>query len=149
MTGEPHIRGFEERDEPAVIGLWHACDLVVPWNDPATDIALKLRVQRHLFLVGCVEDRIIASVMAGYDGHRGWINYLAVHPDWRRCGFGRRLMERAEWLLRIEGCPKVSLQVRDWNDEVIAFYQRLGYARDRVVSYGKWLDGRLPADSPR
>ena len=133
------IRPYAEADEAAVIALWHACGLVVPWNDPARDIAAKLRVQRHLFLVGTVAEQLVGSVMAGFEGHRGWINYLAVEPAWRRHGFGRRLMARAEELLRQEGCPKVNLLVRQTNAEVIAFYERLGFKVEPVVCLGRRL----------
>jgi len=136
------IRPYEDADEAVVADLWHTCNLVVPWNDPVSDIRAKLDVQREMFLVGTVDERVVASAMAGYDGHRGWVYYLAVHPDWSGRGFGQRLMERVETLLRAAGCPKINLQVRESNVDVIAFYERLGYTRDRVVSYGKRLDGR-------
>ena len=106
------IRAFEEADETDVVALWQTCDLVVPWNDPVKDIQRKLRVQRDLFLVGFSNGRLVASLMSGYEGHRGWINYLAVAPGHRRQGFGRRMMDAAEALLRELGCPKISLQVR-------------------------------------
>jgi ribosomal protein S18 acetylase RimI-like enzyme len=78
-----HIRPFELADEPAVIALWEACKLTRPWNDPHKDIARKLAVQPELFLVGAIDETVIASVMAGYEGHRGWVNYLAVTPRFR------------------------------------------------------------------
>jgi ribosomal protein S18 acetylase RimI-like enzyme len=133
------IRSFRSADVPAVIALWDACGLVVPWNDPSCDIQRKMKVQPEMFLVGGVGDSIVASVMAGFDGHRGWINYLAVHPDFRRSGYGRQLMDEAETLLRKAGCPKINLQVRSTNHDVIAFYQRIGFKQDDVVSYGKRL----------
>ncbi|MFG0252156.1 MAG: GNAT family acetyltransferase [Phycisphaerales bacterium JB038] len=132
-------RPFDDADEAAVIALWRACDLVVPWNDPKADIERKRQVQRDLFLVGTLEGKIVACVMAGYEGHRGWINYLAVDPAHRRRGLGRLLMERAEDLLRQRGCPKINLQVREHNADVIAFYESLGYRNDHVVSLGKRL----------
>ena len=133
------IRSFRPEDQPAVIRLWEACGLVVPQNDPVADIACKLQVQPELFLVGLLDRAVIASVMAGYEGHRGWINYLAVDPRFRRRGIGRRLMEAAEAALRKAGCPKINLQVRESNDETITFYRRLGYTVDAVVSLGKRL----------
>ena len=111
------IRPFQSSDEPAVIELWHRCDLVRPWNDPAKDIARKLLVRPDLFLVGLIDDRIVASAMAGYDGHRGWINYLAVDPDHRRKNLARQMMSEAERLLRLAGCPKINLQIRSTNAE--------------------------------
>lgn len=134
-----HIRPFEEGDEAQVIALWHACGLARPWNDPHKDIARKLQVQRELFLVGEDEGRVVACVMAGYEGHRGWVNYLAVDPTQRRRGLGAQLMRRAEELLEAAGCPKVNLQVRSSNTEVLAFYRALGYAQDEVIALGKRL----------
>ena len=133
------IRPFQPADQPDVIDLWHLCNLVVPHNDPATDIAAKLQIQPELFLVGTVDDRIVATVMAGYEGHRGWINYLAVSPDCRRRGIGRRMVAEAEFGLRELGCPKANLQIRSSNQSVIAFYRRLGFSQDDVVSLGKRL----------
>ncbi len=133
------IRPFQDADEAAVIALWQACGLVVPWNDPGADIERKRQVQRDFFLVGTLEGAVVATVMAGYEGHRGWINYLAVDPAQRRRGYGRVLMARAEERLQERGCPKINLQVRAGNAAVIAFYERLGYRHDPVVSLGKRL----------
>jgi ribosomal protein S18 acetylase RimI-like enzyme len=133
------IRPFQPADEAAVVALWKECRLTRPWNDPYKDIARKLEVQPELFLVG-VEDRtVMASVMAGYEGHRGWVYYLAVAPRFRGRGHGRALMKRVEALLLARGCPKLSLLVRNSNPEAIAFYRRLGYAQDDSVSLGKRL----------
>ncbi|OAI43084.1 acetyltransferase GCN5 [Verrucomicrobia bacterium SCGC AG-212-E04] len=133
------IRRFEPADEGAVIALWRRCGLVVPRNDPATDIALKMRWQPELFFVGEVDGRIVATVMAGYEGHRGWINYLAVDPDAQRRGLGRLLMSVAEDALRATGCPKINLQVRSSNQAVVEFYRHLGYVVDDVIGLGKRL----------
>lgn len=97
-------------------------------------------VRPDLFLVGVLGSAVVASVMAGYEGHRGWINYLAVSPNHQKQGFGRKMMEEAERLLRCEGCPKINLQIRTANVEVIAFYQAIGYLQDDVVSLGKRLE---------
>jgi ribosomal protein S18 acetylase RimI-like enzyme len=134
------IRPYKFHDEEAVVQLWRDCGLVVPWNDPHRDIRRKLKVQPEMFLVVDSDGRIIASVMAGYDGHRGWVNYLAVHPDHRRQGIGRRMMEEAESRLRAAGCPKINLQVRTENVAVLEFYKRIGYQTDDVVSLGKRLE---------
>ncbi len=136
------IRVFQASDEPQIAALWEACGLVVPWNVPHLDIARKTEFQPDLFFVGEVERRIVSSVMAGYEGHRGWINYLAVDPAWRGKGLGRQLMAFVEARLRDLGCPKINLQVRGTNREVLAFYERLGYRVDDTVSLGKRLDGR-------
>ena len=135
------IRCFRTSDQEAVIQLWHTCGLVKPQNNPAKDIARKLQVNPELFLVGCdPAGEIIASIMGGYEGHRGWINYLAVHPATQRKGYARQLMIEIESLLAAQGCPKINLQVRDTNVEVLAFYRAIGYLQDPVVSFGKRLE---------
>jgi len=133
------IRAFQLADEPAVIALWEECKLTRPWNDPHKDIVRKLAVQPELFLVGVVDEAVMASVMAGYEGHRGWVNYLAVAPRFRGRGHARALMQHVEALLRQRGCPKVSLLVRNSNREALEFYRHLGYAQDESVSLGKRL----------
>lgn len=115
------------------------CGLTRPWNNPRKDIKRKLAVQPELFLVGESQGRIVASVMAGYEGHRGWVNYLAVSPTLQTGGFGRQLMNDVEARLLALGCPKVNLQVREGNDAAMAFYRRLGYTEDRAVGFGKRL----------
>ena len=115
------IRPFQEGDEEALVSLWDICKLTVPWNNPYEDIARKLKVQAELFLVGYLEDMLIASVMAGYDGHRGWINYFAVHPDFQAKSYGKQLMNNAEKRLRELGCPKINLQIREENDKVFSY----------------------------
>lgn len=133
------IREFEPSDEDAVIALWTACELTRSWNDPHKDIARKLSEQPEMFLVGEIDGALIASVMAGYDGHRGWLNYLAVSPAYQGRSFGRQMVAEAERLLTRRGCPKLNLQVRATNAAVLAFYGKLGYAVDDVVSMGKRL----------
>ena len=139
-----NIRVFHPADETAVIDLWLRCGLVAPQNNPHADIQRKLAVAPELFLVGTLGEEIAATVMAGYEGHRGWINYLAVAPHLQKAGYGRAIMDHAESLLRARGCPKINLQVRTANRQVIEFYQRLGFVIDDVVSLGK----RLVRDEP-
>lgn len=134
------IRPFLETDQDAVIALWQRCGLLRPWNDPQKDIARKLCIQRDLFLVGTIGNLIVGSVMAGYEGHRGWINYLAVDPRNRRSGLGRALMDEAEHRLRALGCPKINLQIRKDNTEATAFYAGIGFAEDAALSFGKRLE---------
>jgi ribosomal protein S18 acetylase RimI-like enzyme len=134
------IRAFLKEDTEAVIALWERCGLVRPWNDPRKDVARKLTVQPDLFLVGVLDRRVVAAVMAGYEGHRGWINYLAVEPNLRRGGLGRAMVAEAERRLGTLGCPKVNLQIRRGNTDVAAFYARLGYVEDAVISMGKRLE---------
>ena len=134
------IRPFKEGDEEALVSLWNMCKLTVPWNNPYKDIARKLKVQAELFLVGYLEDKLIASVMAGYDGHRGWINYFAVHPDFQARGYGKQLMDNVENRLRELGCPKINLQIREGNDKVFSYYQKLGFVEEKRISMGKRLE---------
>ena len=134
------IRPFLAEDTEAVVALWRQAGLVVPWNDPYRDIERKLTVQPELFLV--VEGdagELIGTAMAGYDGHRGWVNYLAVDEAHRGSGLGAGLMAEAERLLAERGCPKLNLQVRSSNAGVIEWYRTLGYESDNAVSLGKRL----------
>jgi len=142
-----HIRPFQGSDEDAVLRLWRRCDLIRAWNDPSKDIRRKLSVRPDPFLVGELEGEIIACVMAGYEGHRGWLNYLAVSPEHQRRGHARAIVEEAERRLREAGCPKINLQVRSANHGVLEFYRKLGYSVDDVVSMGKRLehDDRIAA----
>ena len=133
------LRRFERGDVEPVVALWRACGLVVPWNDPCLDIERKLGEQPELFRVGIEEGELMASVMVGYDGHRGWMNYLAVSPERQGNGYGRDLVREAERLLTERGCPKLNLQVRASNRSVIDFYQAIGYSTDDVVSLGRRL----------
>jgi ribosomal protein S18 acetylase RimI-like enzyme len=133
------IRAFQRADEAAVVALWQECGLTRPWNDPRADIARKLTEQPDLFLVGTAGADVVASAMAGFDGHRGWVYYLAVAPRHRKQSYGRALMQEAERLLTQRGCPKLNLLVRSSNTEVIEFYRRLGYVQDATVSLGKRL----------
>lgn len=134
------IRSFRAEDEHAVVSLWERCGLVRPWNDPRKDISRKLHVRGDLFLVGIVDGRLVASVMAGYDGHRGWMNYLAVAPENQRSGLARQMVSEVELRLRASGCPKINLQVRSDNADAVAFYRAIGYSQDEVISLGKRLE---------
>ena len=138
-TIEMKIRPYVLVDEKAVIDLWRKCDLIRPQNDPGLDIERKMRVNPELFLVGLIEGKVVATVMGGYEGHRGWINYLGVDPACQRHGLGGQMMLAIEEQLRRKGSPKINLQVRNDNIGVVKFYQSLGYAVDEVVSMGKRL----------
>ncbi len=133
------IRPYQENDETAVIALWEKSGLTRPWNDPQKDIVRKLKVQADWFVVAEQDQQIVASVMAGYDGHRGWINYLAVDPLLQGQGVGRRIMHYVEQQLLEFGCPKINLQIRKSNEEAISFYRKIGYSEDEVLSFGKRL----------
>jgi ribosomal protein S18 acetylase RimI-like enzyme len=138
------IAPLEDNDIPAVTALWERCDLTRPWNDAAADIAFARRGQNAAVLVGRADDRIVASVMVGHDGHRGWVYYVGVDPDCRAKGFGRAIMDAAEDWLRGQGIAKLMLLVRGDNSKVQAFYETLGYDEQDRVIYAKWLDGREP-----
>jgi ribosomal protein S18 acetylase RimI-like enzyme len=133
------IREFRETDKVDVISLWSECGLVVPWNDPAEDIERKLKVDRDLFMVGHDDNELVATVMGGYEGHRGWINYLAVKPSSRRKGHGQKIMQAVEDRIKSRGCPKINLQIRAGNAGVAAFYEAIGYGTDDVIGMGKRL----------
>ena len=133
------IRPFEPADEAAVVTLWRQCELTRPWNDPHADIQRKLTTQPELFFVGLCDATLVATVMTGFDGHRGWVNYLAVDPAHRNKGHGRLLMDHVERTFHALGCPKVNLQVRVGNAAAAAFYRRLGYSPEEAVTFGKRL----------
>jgi ribosomal protein S18 acetylase RimI-like enzyme len=143
MEDRLSIRAFCQDDRAAVIALWQRCDLTRPWNDPDRDIDRKLAVDADLLLVATLGDdperTIIGAAMAGYDGHRGSINYVAVDPAHRGAGHGRQLVEACERRLEAMGCPKVNLMVRSSNAGTTAFYRSLGYEVDDVVALGKRL----------
>ena len=126
-------------DAAAVVALWHDCGLTRPWNDPDRDFALAMTTDGSTVLVAREGERIAGSVMAGFDGHRGWVYYLAVAPDLRRCGLGKALMTAAEAWLRKQGAPKIQLMVRADNDAALAFYEALGLERQDVVTLGRFL----------
>ena len=133
------IRSYRKSDKKEVIELWQECDLVVPWNDPQRDIERKLSVQREFFLIGLLKKEIISTAMAGYDGHRGWVYYLAVKPRYQHQEIGKQMMKEAEIRLFELGCPKLNIIVRTTNLEVVNFYKSIGYKIDAVTNLGKRL----------
>ena len=138
------IAPIADADIPDVIALWQACGLTRPWNDPAADIAMSRRGPNSTILIGRDGDTIVATVMVGYDGHRGWVYYVATDPDRRQKGYGRTIMIAAETWLRAAGVAKLQLMVRRENAKAGAFYQSIGYAEAQTVVFAKWLDGREP-----
>ncbi len=137
------IRSFRPLDEKALIQLWNECGLTVPWNDPVKDIQRKRAENPDLLFVGIKDQTLIASCIAGYDGHRGWIYYLAVKPAYQHQQLARKMVCHAEKRLIELGCPKINLMVRKTNASVIRFYQSIGYTDDPVVV----LSRRLIKDS--
>ena len=134
------VRSYTESDEPAVVALWREVFPDAPArNDPRRDIQRKRETQPEGFLVATIEGLVVGTAMAGFDGHRGWVYYLAVHPDHRRKGIGSALMSRVESELATAGCTKLNLQVRASNPGAVAFYRDRGYAVEERVSLGKVL----------
>jgi len=136
------IAPIADPDIAAVISLWQACGLTRPWNDPASDIALARREPNSTLLIGRDGDAIVATVMVGHDGHRGWVYYVATDPERRGKGYGRTIMNAAEDWLRAAGMAKLQLMVRRENSKAGAFYQSIGYEEQQTIVFGKWLDGR-------
>lgn len=133
------IRTCHEADYEAIILLWESCGLTRPWNDPETDIFRKAAQHDGLFLVAIKDQRLIGTVMGGYDGHRGWASYLAVAPEQQQRGVATALIQQLEKRLIALGCPKLQLLVRADNSDVINFYDKLGYGSQDVVCLGKRL----------
>jgi ribosomal protein S18 acetylase RimI-like enzyme len=138
------IAAIADADVTDVVALWQRCGLTRPWNDPAADIALARNGANAAVLVGRNGGGIVASVLVGHDGHRGWVYYVAVDPDCRHKGYGGIIMAAAEHWLRRCGIEKMQLMVRPDNTRVQAFYERLGYVEQERIIYAKWLDGREP-----
>ena len=133
------VRQFKAQDTDQVVALWQECELTRPWNNPLLDIERKQQQDDSLFLVGELDNQLMASVMGGYDGHRGWMYYLAVSPKHRRCGYARELISHLEQKLIALGCPKLNLQIRTDNIAVQEFYHEIGFTEDATVSMGKRL----------
>lgn len=136
------IRPYSASDQDSVVELWR--DVFPgpsPWNHPVADIRRKLALQRELFLVAVVGSDVVGTAMAGHDGHRGWVYYVGVSPEHRRQGIGTALMKSVERSLARIGCPKLNLQIRAGNEQVVSFYKKLGFEVEARVSMGKRLGG--------
>lgn len=127
------IRNYKENDKIHVIEIWEACGLLIKGNDPGKDIELKMKFQPELFFVASINNTVVATVMTGYDGHRGWLNYLGVHPAFRGKGYGRSLVKYSIQKLKELNCPKLNIQVRNSNTGVMGFYQKLGFIMHDVI----------------
>jgi ribosomal protein S18 acetylase RimI-like enzyme len=144
-AGQPlTITAVEDDDIADVIALWQRCGLTRAWNDPAGDIALARKEANATVLLGRNDGVLVASVLVGHDGHRGWVYYVSVDPDHRHKRYGRAIMTAAENWLRARGIQKLQLMVRGDNARVHAFYKSLGYYDQERVTFAKWLDGREP-----
>jgi ribosomal protein S18 acetylase RimI-like enzyme len=138
------IKTIDDSDLAEVIALWQRCGSTRAWNDPAGDIALARKEANATVLLGRSDGALVASVLVGHDGHRGWVYYVTVDPEHRFKGYGRAIMLSAEQWLRARGIEKLQLMVRGDNAKVHAFYQSLGYYDQERVVFAKWLDGREP-----
>ena len=133
------FRTYNHQDQTEVISLWQQCGLLRPWNDPEKDIERKLKTSPDLFIVGVIDNQVRATAMAGYEGHRGWVNYLAVDPSLQKNGYGALMMREVETRLLHLGCPKINIQIRTDNIAALEFYRNIGYSPDEVVSVSKRL----------
>jgi ribosomal protein S18 acetylase RimI-like enzyme len=138
------IRPVTSRDAQAVLALWREVfpeydDPARPQRSPAASVARKLAFGDGLFWLAERDGDVLGTAMAGYDGHRGWLYSVGVHPGARGAGVGRALVREAERALAALGCPKVNLQVFGSNGGALAFWRTLGYAEDAVLSLGKRL----------
>lgn len=140
------IRAFEESDAASVTALWEKSFFNLSGhNAPSASIRRKLAYQRELFFVGVQDDKVVGTVIAGYDGHRGWLYSVAVAPEVRRNGLGTALLRHAESALRALGCAKINLQVMPTNSTVVGFYRGLGYDVEERISMGRLLEERTAA----
>jgi ribosomal protein S18 acetylase RimI-like enzyme len=137
MSGPPTIAPLTEGEIDQAVALWRDVGMVRPWNDPVADIRAALACPTSTVLAACAGGRIVATVMAGYDGHRGWFYYLCVAAEQRGQGVGRAIVEAAELWLRGQGAGTIRLMVRAENEQVVAFYESLGYSRDALIVMGK------------
>jgi ribosomal protein S18 acetylase RimI-like enzyme len=130
---------YSPKYESAVVALWQKCDLTRPQNDSKKDIVRKLKVNPELFLIGVKGNKVVATAMGGYDGHRGWVNYVGVDPEFQKKGLGKQIMEAIEKKLIAIGCPKLNLLVRKENLGAIEFYEKIGFNREDCIEMGKRL----------
>jgi len=137
------IRQLQRSNRQAAVELWGACELTVPWNDPARDFDRALENPTSNIFGGFEEGKLISTIMVGYEGHRGWLYYIAVDREHRRTGIAKTLIAKAEDWLQSQGAPKVMLMVRSGNGPAEALYESLGYEISPVKTYGKFFDQSL------
>jgi ribosomal protein S18 acetylase RimI-like enzyme len=142
VTAKFTIRIIADSDVDAIISLWGRCDLTRPWNDPSTDIQRARSGQNSTILIGEYDGAIVASVMVGYDGHRGWMYYVAVEPGVQNNGLGLRMVRAAEEWLSAQSIEKVMLMVRPENQAALGFYRTIGYEEEPRIIFAKWLDSQ-------
>jgi ribosomal protein S18 acetylase RimI-like enzyme len=140
MTVRPAIRTYRGQDFAAVAALW--ADLfpaTAPHHAPADSVRRMVDQAPDLFFVAELDGEVVGTVLAGWDGHRGWIYSMGVRPDLQRAGIGSALLGHAVDALRARGCPKVNLQVLPGNRAVVGFYERHGFKVEERVSMGRAL----------
>ena len=140
MNCSYNIRNASISDSQEIIDIWQEANLIRPWNDPISDIKICLDNKTSTILLLCNQIQILGTIMVGYDGHRGWIYYLAVKGKFQNKGFGRKLIIEAEKWLADKNVNKVNLMVRNSNKSIISFYQNIGYKDDDVVTLSKWFN---------
>ena len=133
---------YNVRYQKAIVDLWEECGLIIPQNNPVEDIQKKLDFQPELFFIALLDGKLVGSIMVGYEGHRGWLNYLAVLPSFQKRGYGKKLVKKAIIELRKIGCLKLNLQVRKSNTTVVEFYKHLGFKEEERTSLGMRLRKR-------
>jgi ribosomal protein S18 acetylase RimI-like enzyme len=141
MKFMPKIRQYiDTTDRIQVVELWrNVFGYETAHNEPNLAISKKIATQDGLFFVAVENTGIAGTIMAGYDGHRGWLYSVAVDPKQRFNGLGSALVHHAEKALAELGCMKVNLQLLDTNEATAAFYKSIGYAVEPRVSMGKLL----------
>ncbi len=143
LNAVTEFRTFLPSDQDRLVQLWHSCNLTRPWNDPTDDIRQCLKNPSSELLIATINNALCGSVMIGCDGHRGWVYYLAVDPEYRHQGIGRGLMDQAETWMRIRKVPKIQALIRHDNLAVRGFYGRLNYQDGDVQLVQKWLSDEM------
>lgn len=133
-----NLRAATEHDADAVIAIWQACDLTRPWNDPRADFMRAIAHSASTIIIAEDGASIVGTAMTGFDGHRGWIYYLGVAPDHRGQGIARHLLDHACDWLKLRGCPKVELMLRERNSAA-ELYEHLGWELQPVRVFARWL----------
>jgi ribosomal protein S18 acetylase RimI-like enzyme len=142
MSNPLEIRSARDADRQATIDLWIRSGLTTSYNDPGHDLDFAREAPASDVIVGLLDDQVVASVMVGHDGHRGWLYYVAVDPDHQGSGFGAAIVDAGEHWLRSRQVTKVMLLIRETNTKVEAFYRNIGYETIPRIIMQKWLIDR-------
>lgn len=133
-------------DAPAIKAVWQATDLIRPWNDPDSNIQTALNNNNATLFIALTDCSVVGTVICGYDGHGGWIYYMAVLPAFQGNGIGQALLEKAEQWLKAYGTYKIHLMVRKTNADVVSFYERCGFVQSDIMVMGKFFNDFSPYD---